>query len=310
MKGIRVLRPGDGLYPGLLMNIYDPPAVLYCKGGLKRSDMNAVAIVGARRCSLYGLQMAEKLAFDLAKKGVTIISGMARGIDSAAHRGAIRAGGRTIAVMGSGFNDIYPPEAGKIIPDICKNGAVLTEYDADMPPLKHNFPRRNRIISGMSKGVVVVEAARRSGAMITVEMALQQGREVFAVPGRADSCISQGTHHLIKTGAKLVITAEDVLEEICLEPVENLTPDTGPLYVPRDSCPVKSKESLDKDEQEIMELLKDAPMHVDYILDQSGMGHGSLSKVLLQLEIKGLIKSSAGKRYVLNERQATSDKRR
>jgi DNA processing protein len=204
----------DEGYPDTLRNIYDPPPIIFYKGEIKTEDINAIAIVGSRRSSSYGDQMAENFSQGLVEKGVTIISGLARGIDLAAHKGALSSGGRTLAVMGSGFRHIYPPEASGIVPQICERGAVITEYPSKMAPSRISFPRRNRIISALCKGVVVVEAAEKSGALITVDFALEQGKEVFAVPGRADISTSRGTNALIQNGAKLVTCAEDVLEEI------------------------------------------------------------------------------------------------
>ena len=215
-EGLEVLCINDKSYPQALLNIYDPPIVLFCRGKFLKSDGDAVAIIGSRKCSPYGIQMSEKLAFDLAGRGISIVSGMARGIDSAAHEGALKAGGRTIAVMGSGFRHLYPPENIKLFSRIAETGIVVTEYLSDIRPERFNFPRRNRIISGLSSGVVVVEAEKKSGAMITVNLALDQGREVFAVPGRADTSTSNGTNDLIKNGAKLVASADDILEELNL----------------------------------------------------------------------------------------------
>ncbi|MBD3425761.1 MAG: DNA-protecting protein DprA [Candidatus Omnitrophica bacterium] len=216
-RGIRLLCPGQKGYPGALREIYDPPAVLFIKGQFRPEDANAVAVVGSRRCTSYGERMARELASGLAEAGITVVSGMARGIDTASHEGALRAGGRTIAVMGSGFRHIYPPEAEELAERIAERGAVLTEYPSRQSPTRRSFPQRNRIISALCKGVVVVEAAARSGALITADFALEHGREVFAVPGRADFATSRGTNMLIQNGAKLVTRVEDILEEIRLD---------------------------------------------------------------------------------------------
>ncbi len=214
-EGIKVASYGSRDYPVSLRHIYDAPALLYYKGRLEASSSEtAVAIVGSRKCSAYGRYMAERLASDLAERGVTVVSGMARGIDSAAHRGALKAGGRTVAVMGSSFRHIYPQEAGRLLAEICQKGAVVTEYPSGVTASKWTFPRRNRIISGMSRGVLVAEAAKKSGAMITVDFALEQGREVFAVPARADMPGATGSNLLIQSGAKLVMCADDILDEL------------------------------------------------------------------------------------------------
>ncbi|UCB57420.1 MAG: DNA-processing protein DprA [Candidatus Omnitrophota bacterium] len=211
---IKTLSLNDKEYPANLRYIYSPPLALYVKGNILAEDSIALAIVGSRKASYYGLKNAESLGFKLASQGITIISGLARGIDTAAHRGALAAGGRTIAVLGSGLNIIYPRQNKGLAEEISKNGAVISEYAQDTPPLRQNFPRRNRIISGLSLGVVVVEAAKRSGALITADFALEQGREVFALPGKIDSFTSAGTHELIKDGAKLVESTEDIIEEL------------------------------------------------------------------------------------------------
>ncbi len=215
----RTLSFSDKGYPTNLKYIYDPPPTLYVKGNILPEDNIAIAIIGSRRATYYGLKNAENLSFELAAGGITIISGLARGVDSAAHRGALKAGGRTIAVLGSGLNIIYPPENEKLAREILQCGAVISEFPQGTAPLRQNFPRRNRIISGLSLGVVVVEAAKRSGALITANLALEQGREVFALPGKIDSFTSRGTHDLIKQGAKLVESAEDIIEE--LEPLKS-----------------------------------------------------------------------------------------
>ncbi len=213
---LNVLTRQDDEYPQNLKNILYPPIVLYVKGRLKPQDCNSIAIVGSRLASFYGLSCAEKLAGELANYGLTVVSGMARGIDTASHRGALKQNGRTIAVIGSGFNRIYPPENKGLCEEIAGSGAVISEFPIDTPPEKENFPRRNRIISGLSLGVVVVEAARNSGALITADFALEQGREVFALPGKVDSSTSFGTNELIKQGAKLVSCVDDIIEEFAL----------------------------------------------------------------------------------------------
>ncbi len=212
-ENIRVISIFDRDYPELLKSIPDAPMVLYIKGKLDCLLGLNIAVIGSRKASSYGLLTAERISRQLASLGVTIVSGMARGIDSAAHRGALDAGGRTVAVLGSGVLNIYPPENASLAKKISNNGALISEFPLKRAPLRENFPRRNRIVSGLSKGVVVVEAAKRSGALITADLALDQGRDVFAIPGEVDSPTSYGTNYLIKQGAKLVDSAEDILEE-------------------------------------------------------------------------------------------------
>jgi DNA processing protein len=209
---IEIISIFDKGYPESLKNIPDAPVILYVKGQLNSPGLN-IAIIGSRKASKYGLSMAERLSMELASLGVTIISGMARGIDSAAHRGALKAGGRTVAVLGSGLLNIYPPENAELAKAIYKEGALVSEFPLKRAPLRENFPRRNRIVSGLSRGVAVIEAAQRSGALITADLALDQGRDVFALPGEVDSPTSYGTNYLIKQGAKLIDSAEDILEE-------------------------------------------------------------------------------------------------
>ncbi|PKP55145.1 DNA-protecting protein DprA, partial [Candidatus Atribacteria bacterium HGW-Atribacteria-1] len=211
---INVLTIEDALYPENLKTIYCPPPVLYFKGTIVESDKNSVSIVGSRKATYYGKMVAEKLGKDLALAGLTIISGMARGIDTAAHKGAISVNGRTIAVLGCGIDHIYPPENRRLAQEIQESGAVISEFPLSTLPERQNFPRRNRVISGLSLGTVVVEAAEKSGALITADFALEQGREVFAIPGNINSPLSNGSHNLIKQGAKLVNNYQDILEEI------------------------------------------------------------------------------------------------
>jgi len=211
--GVRLVTLSDDDYPASLRQIADPPVTLYVDGECRATDAVAIAIVGARRATHHGIRMATRLAGDLAAVGFTIVSGMARGIDAAAHKGSLSAGGRTIAVCGCGLATIYPPEHEKLAVQIAERGAVVSEFPIDYPVLAENFPRRNRVISGLSLGVIVVEASARSGALITARLAGEQGREVFAVPGKAGSPSSRGAHRLIRDGAKLVDNVEDVLEE-------------------------------------------------------------------------------------------------
>jgi DNA processing protein len=212
--GLGVLLPRRADYPQMLKEIHDPPGVLFVRGAIEPADAMAVAIVGTRRASHYGKQQTERLAAGLVRAGVTVVSGLARGIDAAAHRGALKAGGRTIAVLASGVLNIFPPEHDKLADEVAANGAVVSEVAPTMPPLSGMFPQRNRIISGLSLGVVIVEAADRSGALITARHAMEQGREVFAVPGPVDSPGSSGPHRLLRDGAKLVACVDDVLEEL------------------------------------------------------------------------------------------------
>ncbi len=212
--GLGLLLPSRDEYPRLLKEIPDPPGVLFVRGAIEPADAMAVAIVGTRRATHYGKQQAERLAAGLARTGVTVVSGLARGIDAAAHRGALAAGGRTIAVLASGVLNVFPPEHEKLADEVVAHGAVVSEAAPTMPPLSGMFPQRNRIISGLSLGAIIVEAADRSGALITARHAMEQGREVFAVPGQVDSPASSGPHRLLRDGAKLVTCVDDVLEEL------------------------------------------------------------------------------------------------
>jgi DNA processing protein len=278
----------DKDYPENLKEIYDPPYLLYMMGELKEADKNALAIVGSRRASYYGLSTAEKFGFSLASRGITIVSGLARGIDTSAHRGAFKSGGRTLAVLGSGLSNLYPKENKKLAEDISKNGAIISEFPMEYPPFKQNFPRRNRVISGLSKGVVVVEAAERSGALITADFALEQGREVFAIPGKVDSFTSGGTHNLIKQGAKLVTSIEDILEELKLDIFSSKEENNNSV----------SALALEDKEKRIFSILTDEPCYIDELMSESALTITELSNILLKLELKGLIKQLPGKMFV------------
>lgn len=297
---IKKISIDDAEYPQNLKTIHSPPRQLYINGSLKEGDSNAVGIVGSRRATIYGLEMAERLAFDIASCGVTVVSGMARGIDSAAHSGALKAGGRTIAVMGSGHGNIYPPENKKLYAKIAEKGAVLTEFENDMPPLAQNFPIRNRIISGLSLGLIVVEAARNSGALITADLALEQGREVFAVPGKISSATSSGTNELIKDGARLIQTADDCLEALKFREIRTVSADAKDRIGGKISKMTRAYiyNSLTDDEKSVYKVLSDEPVHIDDVVKDSKIEPGRIAKVLLGLEMKRIIKELPGKNFV------------
>jgi len=291
--GLKIITTDDAEYPANLKNIYDPPIVLYVKGALMREDALSVGIVGSRRASFYGLSAAEKFAFELAEKGITIISGLARGIDTCAHKGALKAKARTIAVIGSGFKHLYPEENKGLAEEIAQRGAVISEFPLNTEPFRQNFPRRNRVISGLSLGVLVIEAARNSGALITADFALEQGREVFALPGKVDSATSFGTNALIKQGAKLVSCIEDILEEIAL-PVGNAIR----------AKPVEQEEyqaegpDLSSDEACVCALLNDHPVALDELVEKTNMEIQRISDILLRLQLKKAIRQLPGKQFV------------
>ncbi|NPV48258.1 MAG: DNA-protecting protein DprA [Armatimonadetes bacterium] len=273
-------------YPPLLREVPDGPAALFVQGSLVRRDEMAVAIVGTRECTPYGLAAARKLAGDLARRGFTIVSGMARGIDAAAHQGALEAGGRTVAVMASGMDITYPADHADLRRRIADNGAVLTEHAFGVPPLREHFPNRNRIIAGLALGTVVVEAPAKSGAMITAGLAAEYGREVFAVPGSIDSPVSRGCHGLIKDGAKLVEVAEDVVAGL------------GILLAAVPTERPRSEVTLSGDEQAVLEALTYQPRHVDAVVADSGLAAAPVTAALMLLEMKGLIRRFPGNAYV------------
>jgi len=285
---VNVLTIEDALYPENLKTIHYPPPVLYFKGTILESDKNSISIVGSRKATYYGKMVAEKLSKDLALAGLTIISGMARGIDTAAHKGALSVSGRTIAVLGCGIDHIYPPENRRLAQEIQESGAVISEFSLSTLPERQNFPRRNRVISGLSLGTVVVEAAEKSGALITADFALEQGREVFAIPGNINSPLSNGSHNLIKQGAKLVENYQDILEEIH-------------IVLPQKTAikeMVKENTFLTKEEKIIYQVITKEPTQIDDIIGVSKLSAGKVSEVLLNLELKDLIKEIEGKRFI------------
>ncbi len=288
--GIELVLRDDPAYPPALARICDPPGVLYCRGKLESRDELAVAIVGSRRCTVYGRQQAERLAGALARAGLTIVSGLARGIDAAAHRGALEAGGRTIAVLGTGLANIYPPEHGELAGAVAQHGAVVAEVSLETAPLPGLFPQRNRIIAGLSLAVVVIEASRNSGALHTVRHALEQGREVFAVPGRIDSLASEGCHDIIRDGAVLVRHADDILQ--------GLGPLAAPVSAGVDGTIHTARELLlDDQERRILNLVPIDPVPVDQILRDAGIEPSRALATLTVLEMRRLIRRLPGSQY-------------
>ncbi len=307
--GIKVLAAGSAEYPAPLMDIPDYPPVLYMKGDVLEEDKFAIGIVGTRTPTHYGRLHAENIAAGLAKKGFTIVSGLARGIDSAAHKGALRAGGRSIGVMGSGLDVPYPPENHALMQSLASSGAVLSEFPPGTGPSRENFPRRNRIISALSLGVLVVEAGKGSGSLITANCALEQGKEVFAVPGNISSSVSSGTNELIKNGAKMVTGIDDIIEE--LAPVLKGFLDLDRLSSGNGRAPSAEalwqgparqgqlKTSLDPGERRVVEALGPEPVHIDELARQLGMGAPQIMGLLLHLELKGIVKQAAGKKFFI-----------
>ena len=289
----RLITFWDEQYPEQLKEIYDPPAYLFVRGRLEKSDKFSLAIVGTRRPSNYGKLAVERLATELARKGLTIISGLAYGVDALAHTYALQGGTRTMAVLGSGVDKIYPNENRALAKRIIANGAILSEFPMGTDPDRNNFPRRNRIICGLSLGTLVIEAGVKSGALITAAMALEQNREVFAVPGNIDSPNSFGTNELIKQGAKIVTSCDDILDE--------LAPQLGEFLRKRGGGP--SNETVDEsllgeNEAKILSLLTHEPQHIDDLARAAGQTTSQLLFALLSLELKNMIKQHAGKYFV------------
>jgi DNA processing protein len=286
--GVEILSVFDSCYPRLLKEISSPP-VLFIKGDLIKSYSCAVAIVGSRNASVYGKAVAFELAQQLSDLGVIVVSGVARGIDSAAHRGALAASGETIGVLGCGLDIVYPPENRKLYSEILEKGCLISEQPLGTRPFTQNFPARNRIISGLSEGVIVVEASERSGALITADFALEQGREVMVVPGNVKSSLTKGCHKLIKQGAYLIETIDDVIEVLQLD-----------LKFPKESKLSKDKLEVDisREEQEILNCLGWEPKHIDQILQAVCFDISKVSTLLTILELKGLVKQDFGHNYL------------
>ena len=285
--GAHVITAEDAEYPSALREIHDPPIVLYVRGHLTDRDRHTVAVVGSRKCSHYATESAKKLSFQMAYAGLTVASGLARGIDTAAHQGALAAKGRTIAVIGSGLGELYPPENAELADRIAASGAVISEFPIDTKPDRQTFPIRNRIVTGLSFGVLVVEAGANSGALISANMAAEQGRTLYAVPGRIDAPSALGSNRLIQQGAKLVITVDDILDDLPL--VFREKPDLPAAAPAVDLTP---------EQQKILDAIGSEEMPLDSVIATSGLTAAVVSSTLLALEIRRLVKQLPGKRFV------------
>ena len=300
--GVHILTLESPDYPPALKTIHDPPPVLYVQGQLTRSDSLAVAIVGSRSCSLYGREQASRFAHLLAAAGFTIVSGLARGIDTAAHQGALAAQGRTIAVQGRGLAEVYPPENTDLAQDITRSAAVISEFPLRYSPLQKTFPLRNRIISGLCLATIIVEARPRSGALITARLATEQNREVMAVPGRLDNAGSTGPHRLIQDGAKLVQNVQDVLD--ALGHLGSTLNDHVPAAADRAQAAVQpaplfdaTQLALTDNESTLFDRLDHDPQHIDQLIAATGLSAAQTSAALTSLQLKGLIKQLPGSYY-------------
>jgi DNA processing protein len=285
-SGTKAINYHDTEYPSRLKEIYDYPPIIYIKGELKPQDEWSIAVVGTRRATVYGRQVAEELAEDLAQSNITVVSGLARGIDTIAHNSTLKAGGRTVAIFACGLDTVYPAENLNLAQNIIKQGALISEYPLGAKPRPDNFPRRNRIMSGMSLGVLVVEADESSGAIITAHMALEQNREVFAIPGSILSPMSRGTNTLIQEGAKLVRSCTDILEEL------NLTVNVHQMEM-KETTPTSDTEAL------LLKQLGAEPTHIDEVCRNSGLPISSVSSNLAIMELKGLVRQVSTMNYVL-----------
>ena len=320
--GCQVLTLYDAAYPALLKEIDTPPIVIYIRGELTSEDSLSLALVGSRDAKDYGRKASYRLSYQLAQRGLTIVSGLAKGIDTAAHRGALESGGRTVAVMGSGLSFVYPAANTDLAEKITASGALISEFPMETTPKPNNFPRRNRIISGLTLGTVVVEASNRSGALITARLAGEQGREVFAVPGEIFSELSTGTHKLINNGAKLVNTVDDLLDELPRHTVSQIgaTASASPMpdveTEPSPEAPVVEKPAsaqpaveveqpsqitppadLTPDERTVFDAIEDPSSHIDTIVRTTQLPIGQISSVLLMLELKGVVQQLPGKQF-------------
>ena len=301
-----ILNYRDPLYPAALLNIYDFPPFLYVKGRLDPDDVY-IAVVGSRMASSYGRYTTEKLCREMGMKGINVVSGMARGIDSAAHRGALAGKGRTVAVLGCGLDIVYPPENAGLMEEIASHGAVVTEFPLGTQPSGPNFPARNRIISGLSLGVVVVEATDKSGSLITARMALEQGREVFAVPGSIDASGSKGTNRLIKEGAKLVEGVDDIMEELLPQIAgrreQPPLKETDTKKTERTGTKVSSPDDdpMEENERTLFRMISADPVDADSLIASSGLGTGIVLTTLMHLELKGRIRQLPGKTFIRKE---------
>jgi len=285
---VQVVDCEDEAYPKQLTEIYDPPLVLYYRGDMAAACKRSIAMVGSRATTYYGLETAKKISYQIAYAGLTVGSGLARGIDTAAHQGALAAKGRTLAVIGSSMDLIYPPENRALAEMIAENrGVVMSEFTLGTPPDKQTFPMRNRIVSGLSSGVLVVEAGAKSGALITAKMALEQGRQVFAIPGRINDESAKGCHRLIKDGAKLVEGVDDILQEF-----EFLFPKME--VEPRKAWP----DDLTEEEVKLLQTLEMNEMHLDEIIRKCGLPSAKVSSTLLRLEMRKMIRQLPGKHFV------------
>jgi DNA processing protein len=287
--GIRIVTPLDVEYPDALKAIHDPPLALYVRGSFLPGDHHSLGMVGSRKATHYGLNIADRLSYQLAQTGFTMVSGLARGIDTAAHEGALKGKGRTVAVLGAAIDQLYPPENAPLADAIAQSGAVISEYPLGRPADRMTFPYRNRIISGLSMGVIVVEAGFKSGSLHTADAALEQGRSVFAIPGRIDHPSAKGTNRLIKNGAKLVDNVDDILEEFQL-----LIP-PGAMEEPEKQASARPEVPLSEDEKKLVEALWQGALDIDTLARTVGVTSAEISGLLLGLEMKRVIKMLPGR---------------
>jgi DNA processing protein len=289
--GIKIIAAFMGEYPQTLKTIYDYPPVLYIKGQIKESDAVSVAVVGTRNVTSYGKNACEYISRELVNSGITVISGLARGVDTIAHKTALDEKGRTIAVLGNGLANHYPPENRKLEDKIIESGAIISEFSMHVKPDKHNFPRRNRLISGLSLGAVIVEADEKSGALITAKYAIEQGRDVFAIPGNIFSKYSKGPHKLIKQGAKLVETVDDIISEINV--LKSLVEKTKKNFKI-----IKENKNLSKESELVSDAINFEPIHIDLLAEKTKMPIEKISVVLLGLVMDGFVSELPGKMYI------------